>query len=113
MSYILTPWRNKSAPSGGRLRELRAKTTRQSAAPICRFNKIRAPQRLVRQPVQYPRLCGGPYCLDQVEREAVAVRCVCVQKAESWIKATSTDGQSTLALSHRVRVVEETVGRVD
>ena len=111
--HEFSPGRDKPRPSGSGLRELRAESTGQSAIPIRCLNKIRARQRLVHQPIQNPRLYGGPDCLDQIKRETIAVRCVCVQNSEAGIEAASTSRQSALALSHSGRVVDEAIGWVD
>jgi hypothetical protein len=111
--YVFSPRSNKLAPSECGLGELGAKTTRKSTVSIRSFNKIRTPQRLVHQPIQNPRLNCWPNRLDQVERQAVAIRSVCVKNSEARIESASTGGQSTLALGHGVRVIEEAVRWID
>ena len=63
--------------------------------------------------MKYPRLYGGSDGLDQVEREAVAIRRVGVQKAESRVEAASASRQSALAFGYCVRVIKEAIGWVD
>jgi len=63
--------------------------------------------------MKYPSFYSRSNCLDQVKRQAVAIRSVGVKNTEAGIESANTSGQSTLALSHCVRVIEETVCWID
>src|SRR5438105_381633 len=83
-----------------------------SAVPIGAFQKIQAPERFSRKPIQQPCLNCGSKRFDQVQAEAVPISGISVDESEGHIQPASDRSQSAFALSHGCRVIKQGVRRV-